>query len=254
MAGKMTILDRLMKSGKLKPGVARDLRVRGEFFDPLQYTTQQRILMEGAPERAYMAVPDNGVGREIKITPERQVYQRGLDEVRERTMAPVYNEVKQSRGRLADLQSDFEDAYDEARNDMLEDWQYGIEDSAPDLEYGFDVYDLDVGSPNTDMRDYWPSDAESPEWFSEESEALRDRLCELDDQIEYSRSPEYRMRIQTQSPRYRNYQRAMQQRAANKRMGHQLSRMWGDAYNRLRARGLSDAEARMFIRERFGGR
>lgn len=249
MAGKMTILDRLMKEGRIKPG-----------FKAYRQTPDKLLrLQEGIGTKDYVRIPQAGGEGWTSVpnrglTPERQVYQRGLDEVRERTMAPVYNEVKQSRGRLADLKSNFEDAYDEARNDMLEDWQSGIEDSAPDLEYGFDVDDLDVGSPNTDMRDYWPSDAESPEWFSEESEALRDRLWELGDQIEYSRSPEYRMRIQTQSPRYRNYQRAMEARAANKRMGHQLSRMWGDAYNRLRARGLSDAEARMYIRERFGGR
>lgn len=254
MAGKMTILDRLMQSGKLKPGVARDLRVRGEFFDPLQYTTQQRILMQGAPERAYMAFPDNGVGREIKITPEREVYQQGLESLRRKKMMPVREAERGVRKDFEDLQSDFEDAYSDAYESWQDELNSNVADQAPLLEYGFEPADLDFDTPRADLRDFWPGYQESPEWFESEAGSYNDRLEELGDQLEYMRSPEYRTVLQTQTPRYRNYQRAMQQRAANKRMGHQLSRMWGDAYQRLRARGLSDAEARMFIRERFGGR
>lgn len=69
-----------------------------------------------------------------------------------------------------------------------------VADQAPLLEYGFEPADLDFDTPRADLRDFWPSYQESPEWF--ESEA--------------------------------------------------------GAYNRLRARGLSDPEARMYIRERFG--
>lgn len=249
MAGKMTILDRLAKSGRIQPG-----------FKAYRQTPDKLLrLQEGMGVKDYVRIPQAGGEGWTSIpnrglTPERQVYQLGLEDVRERKMAPIIDEQREAKRNMSALQEKFEEAYDTAREDMLEDWQYGVESSAPELEYGFDTDDLDVGSPNTDMRDYWPSDAEDPQRFADEAEDLNARLAEIDDRLDYARSPEYRMMLQTQSPRYRNYQRAMQQRAANKAMGHRLSRMWGDAYNRLRARGLSDEGARRYLGDYFGGR
>lgn len=251
MAGKMTILDRLRLSGKLKPGVARDFRVRGEFFDPLQYTTQQRILMQGAPERAYMAVPDNGVGREIKVTPERQVYQQGI----EARMQPKRFKAEADKDRAYDemdaYKEEWNEAIDDARQDMMQDWEDQLSRWGDDEPY---EYNLEVDPPSSNLRDYWPSYGREPDEIIADYDAAEDNYYAMRDANNRLYRPEAWMQEQTQTPRYRNYQRAMEARAANKRMGHQLSRMWGDAYNRLRARGLSDAEARMFIRERFGGR
>lgn len=248
MAGKTTILDRLVLQGKIKPSPSRDLRVRGEFFDPLNYTTQQRISMQGAPELAYMAIPQNGVGRDIKLTPERQVYQRGLKNQFWKRENQLRQEQDEAMDRVDDLQQSYESDFNDARDRLAGDVSDEIQGWDPEEISPYDVNGYE--SPNYSLEDYWEGEYPLSEY--------NDLMAEADDKfneaagrfIDWQHSG---MReLQLNSPRYRNYQRAMQQRAANKRMGHQLSRMWGDAYQRLRARGLSDAEARMFIRERFG--
>lgn len=253
MAGKMTILDRLMQEGKISqfsPG--RKLGISGELRDPMSYPLEMRkaIKEKYADNKSPRTL--HGNYQWVKMTPEREVYQQGLESLRRKKMNPVREAERGVRKDFEDLQSNFEDAYSDAYENWQDELNSNVADQAPLLEYGFEPADLDFDTPRADLRDFWPAYQESPEWFESEAGAYNDRLEELGDQLEYMRSPEYIQQLQTQTPRYRNYQRAMQQRAANKRMGHQLSRMWGDAYNRLRARGLSDAEARMFIRERFG--
>lgn len=254
MAGKMTILDRLAREGKIKSPPARDLRFRGEFFDPLNYTTQQRISMEGAPELAYMAIPQNGVGRDIKLTPEREVYQRGLQAIRNKELADVDDRYNATESMLADLQSDFEESYNDAYEAMKGDLFDG-RDIAPLLNEGFDPRDdLNMGSlEDVNLRDYWPSYTRSPDEYASEAEDYVDQMKGFTRRAAYLESPEHWMELQSQSPRYRNYQRAMEQRAANKAVGRDLSRRYATAVRNLVRRGLSPEEADAYVRQYFGG-
>lgn len=246
MAGKTTILDRLMQEGKIVPKIGLAEVQKGFVRDPLNFPVEtHRVIRESEGPRA---------NRILSMTPEREVYQQGLESLRRQKMKPIREEEIDARERFEELQDDFNDAYSDAYESWQDDMNSSVPDEAPMLEYGFAPEDLDFPVPSTDLRNYWPPYAKHYDVFEREADDLRDELEAIDDRMDYARSPEYIQQLQTQTPRYRNYQRAMQQRAANKQIGHQLSRMWGDAYNRLRARGLSDAEARMFIRERFGGR
>lgn len=246
MPGKMTILDRLMQQGKIKPRPNETMWSRGDFRDPLNYTFAQRQSIKAHPESF----------QRLDITPERMVYQEGLENIRERNIRPILSERTDKRGELSDVQKEFNRAAREAHAGMKDEYYDRLENYEPANIRG-GVYDeefeIDVPSSNN-LRDYWPDDYNSPDWYSDRGEKLDEELNIIEDRLDYAHSPEYLMQLQTQSPRFRNYQRAMQQRAANRRMGHQLGRMWGDAYNRLRTRGLSDAEARMYLHDYFGGR
>jgi len=186
------------------------------------------------------------------VTPERQVYQRGLQAIRNKELADVDDRYNATESTLADLQSDFEDAYSDAYESWQDELNSTVPDQAPTLEYGFESADLNFGTPSSDLRDYWPSYSKKPEWFEDKVNAYDAELEELGDELEYMRSPEYIQRLQTRSPRYRNYQRALEQRAANKRMGHDLSRRYATAVRNLVRRGLSPEEADAYVRQYFG--
>lgn len=242
MAGKMTVLDRLMKEGRIKPRLDETMWSHADFRDPLNYTFAGRQYIKAHPE---------SFGR-LDITPERVKYQRGIEAIQNRNRMKAQNQLDDFKSDKELLQDQWNDAIAEAKDAMVEDWRTGLDDR--DFSE-IDPYYLEVGTPSTDLTDYWPDYGYiSPSEFGQRSERLDEDISEWEDIVGHRESPEYRMELQRQSPRYRNYQRAMETRTANRRMGHQLSRMWGDAYNRLRARGLSDAEARMYLHDYFGGR
>lgn len=130
---------------------------------------------------------------------------------------------------------------------------FGIKKTSAELRDPSEVADVVSNEiPRYDLSDYWEGEYSLPEYqekfddFNEAKEAAEEAF---DDWHRYGRQ-----RLQTETPRYRNYQRAMQQRAANMAMGRDLSRRYAIAYNNLLRRGLTPAEARMYMREYFGGR
>lgn len=245
MAGKMTVLDRLAREGRIVPKMGTREIQAGLTYDPLSLPGAMQARDEF--RRA-------GMGRFANMTPERQVYQQGLRSVRGAKIKPLRDAEMGVRKDLEGLQSDFEDAYSDAYESWQDELNSNVPDQAPILEYGFDSEDLNFGMPSSDLRDYWPSYSEKPEWFEDKVNAYNDKLEELGDELEYMRSPEYIQRLQTRSPRYRNYQRAMEARAANERMGHDLSRRYATAVRNLVRRGLSPEEADAYVRRYFGAR
>lgn len=242
MPGKMTVLDRLIKEGKISQSPFREMKLRGEFTDPM------------IKARANQQLAGNKL---IKLdpswkTPERVKYQRGLEAIQNRNLMKAQDELSDLESDKELLETQWENAIDEAKNDMYEDWRYAIDSndfSEIDPDY------LEVDEPSTDLSDYWPEYGYmSPREFGERAERLEEDISEWEDVVGHRESPEYRMELQRQSPRYRNYQRAMQQRAANMAMGRDLSRRYAIAYNNLLRHGLTPAEARMYMREYFGGR
>lgn len=244
MPGKMTILDHLVKSGRIKkplPVFKNDKFAVDELtFPAIRWDDEAGGLVGSSHPR--------------KITPARQVYQAGIDRKLEASLAPVRSSESAAREELGKLQMDFDKSLGEARREMVSDIESDLGMLQPDLDTAFDTEMLEFYPASTDLRRYWPSHGLTPEEFSSRAEELRGDLEEFDDQLYRMNLPEYRMQIQTQTPRYRNYQRAMAARAANRAIGHDLSRRYAIAYNRLLDRGLTPTEARMYMREYFGGR
>lgn len=245
MAGKLTVLDRLAREGRIVPKIGTREIQAGLTLDPLSLPGAMQARDEF--RRA-------GMGRFASMTPERQVYQQGLRSVRGAKIKPLRDAEMGVREDLEGLQRDFEDAYSDAYESWQDELNSNVPDQAPILEYGFESADLNFGTPSSDLRDYWPSYSKTPEWFEDKVNAYDSQLEELGDELEYMRSPEYIQRLQTRSPRYRNYQRAMEARAANERMGHDLSRRYATAVRNLVRRGLSPEEADAYVRRYFGVR
>ena len=237
MPGKMTVLDRLIKEGRIKKSPFGNAKYA---VDELSFPSIRE--MDGKLV--------GGTAR--KMTPERQVYQQGIDA----RIAPRHEAAMQKRSDAYDLKDQYKeewyDAVEEAKSDMADDWASTLDDQ------NFDKVDPDiledVEPPSNNLRDYWPSDARNPDEIYEDFDAAQDAYYAARDAERELFTPRYRMQEQTMTPRYRNYQRAMQQRAANMAMGRDLSRRYAIAYNNLLRRGLTPAEARMYMREYFGGR
>lgn len=243
MAGKTTILDRLVLQGKIKPKLGSQEILSGLNRDPLSLGKGYGAI--SARDEFRRA----GMKKFADMTPERRIYQRGIEARLYPKKVAADSELDEANREVEELEDEWNTGVENAKEGMMEDWRSTLDyEDFSDIDPDY----LEVETPSTDLRDFW-SDRNPEEIYADYGQA-QERAETAQDRYDYIYSPRAVMDEQVQTPRYRNYQRAMQQREANKRMGHQLSRMWGDAYNRLRARGLSDAEARMFIRERFGGR
>lgn len=237
MPGKMTVLDRLIGSGKIKKSPFGNAKYA---VDELSFPSIRE--MDGKLV--------GGTAR--KMTPERVVYQQGI----EARMQPKYlkadENVNEAYENMDAFKDEWNEAVEQAKEDMLSDWQDELEGAATDEPYR---YSLEVEPQSTDLRDYWPNyHYREPDEIIDDYDAAQDRYFSARDERNHLRSPEVWMQEQTMTPRYRNYQRAMQQRAANMAMGRDLSRRYAIAYNNLLRRGLTPAEARMYMREYFGGR
>ena len=236
MPGKMTVLDRLIKEGRIKKSP----------FGNAKYAVDE-LTFPSIREMDGKLV--GGTAR--KMTPEREVYQRGI----EARMQPKYlkadEDVNSAYDEMDAYKDEWSSAVDDAKEYMKEDWETMLDDQSFDEP---DPYYLSVDDPSTDLREYWPGDARTPDEIYSDFDAAQDRYYAAKDVQRDLRRPEAWMQEQTMTPRYRNYQRAMQQRAANMAMGRDLSRRYAIAYNNLLRRGLTPAEARMYMREYFGGR
>lgn len=237
-----TMLDRLAATFKSTGNTApfRGMELRGKFNDPLNYTIRQRLSMEGAPERAYMAVPQNGVGNQIKLTPEREVYQKGIDARLFPKMRKADELVNDRYDDMDLIKDEWTDAIDEAKESMREDWESGLDYQGFD---DVDPYYLEVDAPTTDLREYWPSDRRTPEEIYDDYDAAQDAYYAAKDEQRRLRSPQARMLEQMLTPRYRNYQRAMRQRQENAQMGRLNA-----AIMNLYRRGYSMPEIREILR------
>lgn len=245
MPGKMTVLDRLISEGRITPRVGGNLRDKGMLRDPLGYNgTKTRETIRGLFKK-------KGGNPYTNFTPEREVYQQGI----EARMQPKYLKADEDVNEAYDVMDAYKDewgsAVDDAKEYMKEDWETSLDDQSFE---DVDPYYMEVEAPSTNLRDYWPSDARTPDEIYSDFDTAQDRYYAAKDVQRGLRRPEAWMQEQTMTPRYRNYQRAMQQRAANMAMGRDLSRRYAIAYNNLLRRGLTPAEARMYMREYFGGR
>lgn len=243
MPGKMTVLDRLISSGKIKKSPFGVKKTAAELRDPLNYPLDMR--------KDFDRMKNAANTQWVKMTPERVVYQQGI----EARMQPKYlkadEDVNSAYDEMDSYNDEWHDAIEEAKEGMRDDWESSLEYQSFD-DVGSNYLEVDV--PQTDLREYWPGDARTPNEIHEDFDAAQGRYYAAKDVQRDLRRPEAWMQEQTMTPRYRNYQRAMQQRAANMAMGRDLSRRYAIAYNNLLRRGLTPAEARMYMREYFGGR
>ena len=202
-----TMLDRIasmMKaSGRKKPEIIEQTALR----DPLGYTIEQR----------------RTIGRNLDMTPARKRYQEGIDALIDARKRPIREKYEDVSGELEDVQNEFGEAFDEAKEGLVEDIRSDMDYfEAPEIRYGFDTGfrgDLAPDLLERSLEDYWPSRFKAPEWYNDRGYELGDLMDEYEGQLDYMDTPEYRMEVQHQSPRYRNYQRAMMQRAENARRG-----------------------------------
>lgn len=196
-----TMLDQLasmMKSsGRKKPAI-----IQAEAYgasDPLYGSIQWRKAVKPS------------------MTPERVKYQRGIDA----RIAPRHEAAMQKRSDAYDLKDEYEnewrDAVEEAKSDMADDWSSTLDYQDFD-EVNPDILE-DVQLPSSNLRDYWPSGARSPDEIYEDFDAAQDAYYAAKDAERELFTPEYRMQEQMMTPRYRNYQRAMRQRQDNARVG-----------------------------------
>jgi len=244
MPGKMTVLDRLISEGRITKSPFSVKKTSGEIRDPLNYPLNIRKDLDKLRDVANV--------QWVNMTPERVKYQQGIDA----RIAPRHEAAMQKRADAYDLKDQYEEewreAVEEAKSDMADDWSSTLDYQDFD-EVNPDILE-DVELPSSNLRDYWPSSARDPDEIYEDFDAAQDAYYAAVDNERELFTPRYRMQEQTMTPRYRNYQRAMQQRAANMAMGRDLSRRYAIAYNSLLRRGLTPAEARMYMREYFGGR
>lgn len=204
-----TMLDKLAETFKSvgKTAPFREMKLHGEFTDPM------------VKARANQQLAGNKL---IKVdpswrTPERVKYQRGLEAIQNRDVMNAQNQLDDLESDKELLQSQWDDAVAEAKDAMAEDWRTGLDDndfSEIDPDY------LEVETPSTDLADYWPDYGYmSPREFGQRAERLDEDISDWEDIVGHRESPAYRMELQRQSPRYRNYQRAMRQREYNARLG-----------------------------------
>lgn len=208
-----TMLDQLasmMKaSGSKKPAIIQEI----DWRDPLGYTIEQRRAIARNPEHF----------QKLSMTPNRKRYQEGIDALIDARKRPIREKYEDVSGELEDVQNEFGEAFDEAKEGLVEDIRSDMNYfEAPDIQYGFDTDfrgDLFPDLPERSLEDYWPSRFKAPGWYNDRGYELGDLMDEYESQLHYMETPEHRMEVQRQSPRYRNYQRAMMQRAENVRLG-----------------------------------
>ena len=236
MPGKMTVLDRLIKEGRIKKSP----------FGNAKYAVDE-LAFPSIREMDGKLV--GGTAR--KMRPEREVYQQGIEARLYPKKIAADEAVDEAYNLRDEYETEWRDAVDEAKENMKEDWESSLDYASFD---DMDPYDLKVGEPSTDLGEYWPGSSRTPREIADSYNEAKENYYRMQDAQRYIYGPEAIMREQTMTPRYRNYQRAMQQRAANMAMGRDLSRRYAIAYNNLLRRGLTPAEARMYMREYFGGR
>lgn len=228
-----TMLDQLVKTFKSTGNTApfREMKLHGEFTDPM---IKARVNQQLAGNKLIKVDPS-------WRTPERIKYQRGIEAIQNRNLMKAQNELDDLESDKEFLQSQWDDAVEEAKDAMAEDWRTGLDNQR---FREIDPYYLEVEDPSTDLADYWPDDGYmSPREFGQRAKRLDEDISEWEDIVGHRESPVYRMELQRQSPRYRNYQRAMRQRQENAQMGRLNA-----AIMNLYRRGYSMPEIREILR------
>lgn len=198
-----TMLDKLVDAFKggsqRKPEIIQATTIR----DPLGYSMVQRRF-------------GTATGKMPSMKPERQTYQEGI----ELRMQPKYlkadEDVRNAYNEMDAYKDEWGSAVDDAKEYMKEDWETGLDDQRFE---DVDPYYMEVDAPSTNLRDYWPDDARTPDEIYSDFDAAQDRYYAAKDVQRDLRRPAAWMQEQTMTPRYRNYQRAMQQREDNARVG-----------------------------------
>lgn len=184
-----------------------------------------------------------------RSTPDRLKYQNGIGSIQGRNVMKAQNQLDDFEEDKEALESQWSDAVDEAKDAMYDDWRNTLDyNDFSDIDPDY----LEVEEPALDLRDFWNDiDYPTPDEFRDKAERLDEEIDEWGDIVEHRESPEYRMELQRQSPRYRNYQRAMADRAANQRLGHQIARYKAEVQRsqimRLRQMGYSPAQIRAMM-------
>lgn len=227
-----TMLDQLVKTfkstGSKKPEIIQETTIR----DPLSYPLEQRHPFGRKP----------GSFPIHNLTPERRIYQRGIEArlyPKKVAADELLDEVNTNRDMIQD---EWNDAINDAKESMKEDWESGLDYQAfEDVDPNY----LEVDAPSTDLRDYWPSSARSPEEIGEEFDSATDAYWDAKEAQRRIYSTRGIMDEQMLTPRYRNYQRAMRQRQENAQMGRLNA-----AIMNLYRRGYSMPEIREILRNR----
>ena len=226
-----TMLDQLasiMKaSGRKKPAIIQ----REEWKDPFSIQAIER--------RDYNA-PISKTELSNVLTPERIVYQKCIDARLLPKMRKADELVNEKYDDLDTFKDEWDEAAEEAKESMKEDWETGLDDQAFD---DVDPYNLEVDAPSTDLRYYWPDYRRTPEEIYDDYDAAQDAYYAAEAEQRRLRRPETRMMEQRLTPRYRRYQDAMMQRAENARAGRLNA-----AIMNLARQGYSMPEIREILR------
>lgn len=199
-----TMLDKLVdvfKGGsQRKPEIIQATTIR----DPLGYSMVQRRFGTMS-------------GKMPSMTPQREVYQEGIDARLLPKMRKADELVNDRYDEMDVFKDEWSTAVEEAKSDMADDW-------ASTLDYqDFDEVNPeileDVAMPSNNLRDFWPDDARDPDEIYSDFDAAQDAYYAAKDEQRMLRSPRTRMLEQTMTPRYRRYQEAMQCRDINRRAG-----------------------------------
>ena len=188
------------------------MKIHGEFTDPM---LKARVNQQLAGNKLIKLDPS-------WRTPERVKYQQGLDALIAAREKPIHDKWLETGEELSGLQNEFENAFDEAKENYVEQVRDNMEQlNTPDLRSGFDPsYDLDPHVPSETLENFWPDyDYKPVSYYNSRGEELGELMNEYEGRFDYMRTPEYRMELQRQTPRYRRYQEAMQRRDINRRAG-----------------------------------
>lgn len=201
-----TMLDRLVDAFKGGSQHKPEIIQQTTFRDPLGYTMEQRRAITRNPQHF----------QKLDMTPERRIYQRGIEArlyPKKIAADELLDEANENRDRIQD---EWKDAVDDAKESMREDWETGLDYQAFE---DVDPYYLEVDEPSTDLREYWPSYARSPEEIGESFNSAQDAYYDAKDAQKRIYSTRGIMDEQLLTPRYRRYQDAMQRRDINRRAG-----------------------------------
>lgn len=227
-----TMLDRLAatfkSTGKKKPEIIQQTTFR----DPLGYTMEQRRAITRNPQRF----------QKLDMTPERRIYQRGIEArlyPKKVAADELLDEANTNRDMIRD---EWNDAISDAKEAMREDWESCLDYQAfEDVDPNY----LEVDAPSTDLGEYWPGSARTPEEIGESFDAATDAYWDAKEAQRRIYSPRGIMDEQMLTPRYRNYKRAMRQRQENARVGRLNA-----AIMNLYRQGYSMPEIREILRNR----
>lgn len=224
-----TMLDKLAETfksmGKKKPEIIQQTTAR----DPLGYTLPQRGIM-------------TSIGAMPPMDPERRIYQRGIEARLYPKKTAADELLDEANTNLETIQGEWNDAIADAKESMRDDWESGLDYQAFE---DVDPYYLEVDAPATDLREYWPGYARSPEEIADEFNSAQDAYYDAEDAQRRIYSTRGIMDEQMLTPRYRNYQRAMRQRQDNARVGRLNA-----AIMNLYRQGYSMPEIREILRNR----